>query len=205
MLKKYDRLLKESCILGQELVDAHSASKIIEIFNECFVDSERTELIAHAPEPEYVPYTERADHVLHAIYFTHDYFASALHEISHWCIAGEARRKVRDYGYWYCPDGRNTEQQALFEQVEVKPQALEWLFAVAANHSFRLSFDNLNGQPGNASLFADNVYTQAMTYLTQGVNERSQRFINALLNEYRDGLRLQESWFHRSMLGFLPT
>jgi elongation factor P hydroxylase len=67
-----------------------------------------------------------------------------------------------------------------------------------------LSFDNLNGQPGNASTFADNVYKQACVFLKQGVNERSQCFIDALLDEYRDGLRLQESWFNRSMLGFLP-
>ncbi len=34
-----------------------------------------------------------------------------------------------DLGYWYAPDGRIEEQQALFEQVEIKPQAIEWLFA----------------------------------------------------------------------------
>ncbi len=50
-------------------------------------------------------------------------FASALHEISHWCIAGKARRELVDFGYWYCPDGRDAMTQSQFEDVEVKPQA----------------------------------------------------------------------------------
>lgn len=56
-------------------------------------------------------------------------FNSALHEISHWTIAGAKRRLLPDLGYWYAPDGRTKEQQDLFEQVEIKPQAIEWLFA----------------------------------------------------------------------------
>ncbi len=40
-----------------------------------------------------------------------DFFASALHEISHWCVAGKARREQVDFGYWYCPDGRDAMTQ----------------------------------------------------------------------------------------------
>ncbi len=43
-------------------------------------------------------------------------------------------------GYWYAPDGHTQEQQALFEQVEIKPQAIEWLFAQAFGRKFRVSF-----------------------------------------------------------------
>lgn len=79
-------------------------------------------------EPEYFPATESTPA---RIQFAHGFFNSALHEISHWSIAGEQRRLLPDLGYWYAPDGRTAEQQALFEQVEIKPQAIEWLFATA--------------------------------------------------------------------------
>ena len=79
-------------------------------------------------EPEYFPEDE---HGPARIQFAHGYFNSALHEISHWTIAGAQRRLLPDLGYWYAPDGRTAEQQALFEQVEIKPQAIEWLFSKA--------------------------------------------------------------------------
>ena len=77
--------------------------------------------------------------------FAHGFYASGLHEISHWCIAGEARRQLVDFGYWYCPDGRDAQTQSEFEAVEIKPQALEWMFCVAAGFPFNVSCDNLNG------------------------------------------------------------
>ena len=40
---------------------------------------------------------------------------------------------------WYAPDGRTKEQQALFEQVEIKPQAIEWMFSKAFGRRFRVS------------------------------------------------------------------
>lgn len=94
-------------------------------------------------EPEYFPATPDQ---LARIQFAHGFFNSALHEISHWCIAGEQRRLLPDLGYWYAPDGRTQEQQTLFEQVEIKPQAIEWLFAQAFGRKFRVSLDNLTGE-----------------------------------------------------------
>jgi elongation factor P hydroxylase len=35
--------------------------------------------------------------------------------------------------------------QSQFEDVEVKPQALDWLFCVAAGFPFNVSCDNLEG------------------------------------------------------------
>src|SRR5690606_24572189 len=102
-------------------------------FNLLFREQERTILCSGAEEPLYQPADN--DHDCHIIYSTHDYFSSALHEISHWCIAGKQRRSLLDYGYWYEPDGLTAEQQFLFEQVEVKPQALEWLFTLACMQS----------------------------------------------------------------------
>lgn len=72
-----------------------------------------------------------------------------MHEISHWTIAGAKRRLLPDLGYWYAPDGRTKEQQDLFEQVEVKPQAIEWLFAQSFGRKFRVSLDNLTGDSGD--------------------------------------------------------
>ncbi len=41
-------------------------------------------------------------------------------------------------GYWYAPMV-DSEQQALFEQVEIKPEAIEWMFAKAFGLKFRVS------------------------------------------------------------------
>jgi elongation factor P hydroxylase len=101
---------------------------------------------------------------VHLLWYREDYFASALHEVAHWCIAGEQRRQQLDFGYWYAPDGRSPEQQGAFEAVEYKPQALEWFFSLACGYRFRLSADNL-GMPGgempDASEFRGRVCEQA--------------------------------------------
>ena len=76
------------------------------------------------------------------IVFRADYGASALHEVAHWCLAGPQRRQLDDYGYWYLPV-RNAAQQAAFEAVEARPQALEALFAEAAGVDFRVSSDDV--------------------------------------------------------------
>lgn len=157
---------------------------LTQLFNDLFVDSEKTMLIFGADEPIYLP--AESDDGLHKILSTKDYFSSALHEISHWCVAGEQRRKLVDYGYWYEPDGRSEEQQRLFEKVEVKPQALEWLFTVASGMAFRLSVDNIN-QPniGVSESFKLNVHRQAIRYIKQGLPERAEKFLKALLQRYQ--------------------
>ena len=132
------------------------------LFNGLFRQRHQTILVRGDNEPEYLPAGSGPAQVI----FAHGYFSSALHEISHWCIAGEQRRALHDYGYWYCPDGRSVEQQRGFEQVEVKPQALEWLFSLASGWRFHVSVDNLAGQgAADPQLFATRVASQAMTYL----------------------------------------
>lgn len=120
-------------------------------------------LVRGADEPEYLPATHNQPA---RIMFAHGYFASALHEISHWCIAGEQRRTLPDLGYWYAPDGRTAEQQALFEQVEIKPQALEWLFTTACQRKFQVSLDNLNGEAGSGDMFKRHVHARVMELLS---------------------------------------
>ena len=156
-----------------------------------------------AHEPEYFPagQNEHAQQPARIV-FAHGYFASALHEISHWCVAGAQRRLLPDLGYWYAPDGRNAEQQALFEQVEVKPQALEWLFTQACQRKFRVSLDNLNGEAGSGEQFKDNVYARVQELLAgrAPIPRDAQRLIDGLTSAIRQGQPLQAGEFQRGQL-----
>ena len=123
----------------------------------------------------------------HCLFYRADYFASALHEIAHWCIAGVERRQQEDWGYWYCPDGRSPEQQRDFESVEVKPQALEWLFSLAAGAPFRISSDNLLGSCARAEegdAFSNAVAAQVQSYRQGALPSRAQHFVLALSKHY---------------------
>ncbi len=150
-------------------------------------------------EPEYFPATEDAPA---RIQFAHGFFNSALHEISHWTIAGEKRRLLPDLGYWYAPDGRSAEQQALFEQVEIKPQAIEWMFAQAFGRKFRVSLDNLTGDGGDGSTFKDNVYAQVQRYFSGEAKlpRDAAHFIACICACTRSGKTLQSDEFQRDML-----
>lgn len=147
-------------------------------------------------EPEYFPATSNS---YAKIQFAHGFFNSALHEISHWTIAGEERRKLPDLGYWYAPDGRTQEQQALFEQVEIKPQAIEWMFAKAFGRKFRVSLDNLTGEGGDGSTFKDNVYAQVQRYFNGEAKlpRDAKRFIECICYCTRSGKSLQSTEFLR--------
>ena len=150
-------------------------------------------------EPEYFPATEDAPA---RIQFAHGFFNSALHEISHWTIAGEKRRLLSDLGYWYAPDGRSAEQQALFEQVEVKPQAIEWMFAQAFGRKFRVSLDNLTGDGGDGSAFKDNVFAQLQRYFSGEAKlpRDAAHFIACICACTRSGKTLQSDEFQRNLL-----
>lgn len=179
------------------------ATQLEKIFNEIFLVSENTQLIGGADEPIYRP--SETGTQPHRLYYREDYFSSALHEISHWCIAGKERRTRVDFGYWYNPDGRTAEQQRAFEQVEVKPQALEWLFSAACGIRFCVSADNLSSEDaeaqGASTNFLQAVEAQAMAYCREGLTERPLAFVTALCefygtgdvlqaDHYRDGLTL---------------
>ena len=150
-------------------------------------------------EPEYFPATVTQPA---RIQFAHGFFNSALHEISHWSIAGEQRRLLSDLGYWYAPDGRTQEQQALFEQVEIKPQAIEWLFAQAFGRKFRVSLDNLTGEGGDGRTFKDNVFAQVQRYFNGEAKlpRDAKRFIECICYCTRGGKTLQIAEFERKNL-----
>lgn len=157
---------------------------LVQIFNQEFFEKENTILIVGAEEPFFKAAVNNQPAV---IYSREDYFSSALHEIAHWCIAGKERRSSDDFGYWYEPEGRNRQQQTLFEQVEVKPQAIEWLFSLACNHQFNLSADNLSQSMDASETFKDAVSIQANEFLANGLPERAHQLFNRLKQEFRNG------------------
>ena len=169
---------------GQSLPD--NLQLIIRLFEQQFFARFNTRLEAGASEPVYLPAS--GDCAWHRLFFREDYIASALHETAHWCIAGLERLKLEDFGYWYNPDGRSAEQQQLFEAAEVKPQALEWMFANACGQPFRLSVDNLDGESALASeSFARAVSQQAIDYCEPGrLPSRAALFIHGL-RQWFDG------------------
>lgn len=161
-----------------------SYKQLIDLFNGQFLSLLNTCLEAGHPEPVYLPATKMSPA---RVCFRADYPSSALHEIAHWCIAGSDRRELEDYGYWYEPDGRSGARQKAFEKVEVKPQALEWIFSIAAGIKFRISADNLDasGEAVDSSDFAAKVVFQAQQYLQKGLPERAEDFCRAILDSGR--------------------
>lgn len=171
----------------------HDYQDLIKLFEQCFYQTYNTRLVKGGDEPLYLPSSEQCSY--HQIIFAHGFFASALHEISHWCLAGEARRLLEDFGYWYLPDGRNAEQQKRFEQVEIKPQAIEWAYCVASGKAFSVSADNLNGAQADTVQFKHAVYQQVKVYIQQGFPSRAQQFIEALATFYQVTLPLSIEQF----------
>ena len=149
------------------------AEQICETFNRCFAQF-HTKLVGGASEPLYEP-----DGPIARVYFREDYASSALHEVAHWCIAGADRRQQPDYGYWYC-DKRDLKQQRTFETVEVKPQALEWIFSVAAGVDFRVSCDNFDESTLDMNGFSAEVHAAVITW-PDDLPSRAEQFIHALV------------------------
>ena len=165
---------------------------LIRIFNGLFLADYNTELVAGQDEPVYLP--ADACHPHHRIIFAHGFFASALHEISHWCVAGARRRTLVDFGYWYKPDGRSAEEQAEFERVEVLPQAYEWILSESAGHRFHFSADNLAAGLGASESFMRNVHARVLELLAKGLPERVGRLSEALRDFYRQPELTAESF-----------
>lgn len=156
----------------------HHYQDLITLFNQCFESEYNTRLVKGGDEPLYQPMSDTQP--FNALYFAHGFFSSALHECAHWFIAGEQRRKWVDFGYWYEPDGRNAAQQALFQQLEVKPQAIEWILSDAAGYPFQVSIDNLNGETCNTDEFRQAVYEQVLSYRQHGLPKRAEKFRQAI-------------------------
>ena len=147
-----------------------------QIFNHCFWGSERTTLEGGALEPSYRPGNPSR------IIFRSDYERSALHEIAHWCLAGEHRRRLEDYGYWYSPDGRDYAKQSAFFSVEARPQAIECIFCDAVNIAFSPSVDNfsLAIRADCIGHFSSRIKSWKSHYEKAGLPSRAAFFLAAL-------------------------
>ncbi|MFW7378610.1 MAG: elongation factor P hydroxylase [Oligoflexus sp.] len=176
---------------------------IIQTFQRLFWREYQTELTCGGDEPLYVPRsaTQPCDRII----FARGFWSSALHEVAHWCIAGPERRRQLDYGYWYAPDGRNQQEQELFERCEVKPQALEWLFTSALGERFYVSFDNLNGERSDSRRFRKAVREQALAYLSVGLPKRAGQFLTALLQKKSTNDAFNAYWQQVREQGILPA
>jgi hypothetical protein len=175
-----------------------ASARLEVIFNSEFIQSSSTCLLGGAPEPVYIP--AGSSQPLHRIFYRHDYLASALHEVAHWCIAGKARRGMLDYGYWYEPDGRNQDQQREFERVEARPQALEWIFSHACGHNFRPSSDNLEIDVPDNWAFYRAIHHQVLIFCDRGLPPRAQRFHRVLCESQGNSPRLLPANFSLEQL-----
>ncbi|GAB3475832.1 elongation factor P hydroxylase [Marinomonas epiphytica] len=153
------------------------SQQIVQAFQQCFAKAYHTCLIAGADEPLYLP---AKGELAARIFFRSDYSSSALHEVSHWCIAGEKRLLLEDYGYWYEEDNRDLAMQQAFEKVEVKPQAVECVLHWSANMDFRVSLDNLSLPDHDPAPFHQAVMHQVANYLSHGLPKRAEIFAKHL-------------------------
>lgn len=160
----------------------HHYQDLIKLFNTCFESTHNTQLVCGDDEPIYLPANE--NNPFNTVVFAHGFFSSALHECAHWLIAGEKRRTLIDYDYWYVPDGRTAAQQAAFYLVEVKPQAMEWILSTAARYPFHFSIDNLNGAESDSEPFKLAVQQQVAVYNQEGLPARASIFCQALRDFY---------------------
>jgi len=162
----------------------HDYNDLITIFNQTFYPTYNTKLELGGDEPIYLPADKEFDY--HRIVFARGYYASALHEIAHWCVAGPERRLLEDFGYWYEPDGRTEAVQAEFEKVEIRPQAYEWILAMSAGFPFNVSCDNLHGdfEPDRVA-FMTKVHNEVMSILDKGIPERVAMLSDALRAHYQ--------------------
>lgn len=164
-----------------------NAAEITTVFNQCFLASHRTRMCGAASEPMYVPARQTSPAQLH---FRDDYAASALHEAAHWCLAGNRRRQIEDFGYRYIAPPRTRGSREAFFRFERRPQALESFFAHAAGISFRVSVDDFGLDDHDAlelarqtELFSLQVHITRLdvyAWLRRPAAVRARKFLSAL-------------------------
>ncbi|WP_117234511.1 elongation factor P hydroxylase [Vibrio maerlii] len=162
---------------------SHNYQDLIEVFNHTFEQEFNTRLELGGDEPIYLPADEEHPH--HRIIFARGFYASGMHEIAHWCVAGPERRLMEDFGYWYEPDGRTEAVQAEFEKVEIRPQAYEWILSLSAGFPFTVSCDNLHGdfEPDRIG-FMNKVYQEVLRIFEVGLPPRVKMLSDSLRKFY---------------------
>jgi len=169
----------------RERRDLFSSARLERVFERCFLREYSTRLRGGAEEPVYLP--ARREGQENRLCYRADYFASALHETAHWCIAGRARRLQEDFGYWYTGEDRGTHGQRAFETLDDKPQALAWFFSLACGWQFRVSVDNLDPVSGvlpDTTSFRRRILSRALHWQRTGLPPRADVFYRALCREF---------------------
>lgn len=121
--------------------DSECCRFLIDVFSQVFP---ALSIRGEAEEPFYEAPKFGENAILH---FRSNYPRSLLHEIAHYCLAGDRRRQLDDFGYWYSPCGRSQEEQAKFEAVEARPQGLEKALCEIVGLKFSPSLDDFSGRP----------------------------------------------------------
>ena len=169
-----------------------NAADVCEVFNVTFRNSHRTCIEGGADEPLYQP----ADNDIncHRIFFRSNYASSALHEIAHWCLAGQDRLKLVDYGYWY-EQSRDLDKQRAFEDAELAPQSLEWILSKACGIPFTVSCDNFDVCATDREKFRHRLREVTLARLVAGLPGRAMTFVDRLGNESSTRLALDSSTY----------
>jgi hypothetical protein len=110
-----------------------------------------------------------------------------LHELAHWCVASPRRRRLVDYGYAYIAPPRDASAQQRFFASEERNQAVESLFAAAAEFPFRVSCDDFTGDSDATVAFAARVAARAKRYQRDGLPRDAEIFRAALARMRRRG------------------
>ncbi len=144
--------------MKQNLNDDELCTLIIEVLSKALPE---LEVRGGADEPFYEAAKNGQKAVL---YFRDNYVRSCLHELAHYCLAGDKRRKLDDFGFWYVPCGRNEEEQIQFEKVESRPQGLEKAMCEAVGIKFSPSLDDFSGRPASPEFLQnlENAYQEML-------------------------------------------
>ena len=153
--------------------------EIARLFNSVFEVEHGVVMSGGYSEPLYMP-GEQLGGGMNQVRYTYDYASSALHEASHWCMAGRTRRKLVDYGYFYDPPPRSAIMQRRFEYFELDVQALECLLSRSADIPFRASLNDVGTTLETADLFRCRVERRARNWLMSGLPPRAALFMNRL-------------------------
>ena len=162
------------------ITDKITDKQLARCFNVGVGSRHATRLLGGAREPLYLPPGSRGPGSQAIIRYTHDYPASVLHEVAHWCIAGRHRRTLMDYGYWYQPPPRDPIARSAFIIAEVRVQVLESIFTAECGLAFAVSLDDPGAADGRQAEFGALVRQRAALVAEVGVPPRAAEFVASL-------------------------
>ncbi len=186
-------------VAAMDQEDRRLAQTIETAFARCFARDYNTQLIGGAVEPLYQPASATQPARL---LYREDFPASALHEVAHWCVAGDARRQLEDFGYHYIAGPRTPDQQDAFFALELWAQSLEKQFAQAAGLDFIPSADNLLADSAGFGQAIDAYESRLLEWLASPAGSRARRFIQSLKRSFstgRETLRSEVDQVERSI------